>query len=465
MAHADDRADALSLQASDEDLSLEEGPRAQKGEGGRPRGKEGARPRGKEGSRALEMKGNRSPDRRHKKKRTTRRAHPPTSSSSSSSDSSSSSSSTSSSASRRARPPTRRAPKVRRLQSPSPMTSGSRSSSGSSTSQTSCTSGRSSDHVPRRRSRSPRHHKRRYRRSDRHEVRGRDKPGHSLQSLERNICTQGHPPPPTQNGSRSHDVIDAAGRALTVDNDLGEPISDNLAQFITQVFVNKPNEEIIKDKAGQYKKPANCLALRWPITNEEIWKSLNSATKKTDTKMTNIQIMVTKAAAAVAECLDKQATTAPPAHTQLLLDALIMLGRAHQSLTLQRREQQKPALPREYKSLCDISQAHPNNTLSKFLYGDDIRKKMKEAKEERSLLYSLSQSSHPAPKARRFGSKYRPSGGQSHSRPFLGGRKGFSANYRPYNYNKKSRGGSGYYGKSQNGQGRGGGQSGSRPRL
>ena len=33
MAHADDRADALSLQASDEDLSLEEGPRAQEEEG------------------------------------------------------------------------------------------------------------------------------------------------------------------------------------------------------------------------------------------------------------------------------------------------------------------------------------------------------------------------------------------------------------------------------------------------
>lgn len=214
-----------------------------------------------------------------------------------------------------------------------------------------------------------------------------------------------------------------AGRDLEEDTEVGDEIDKFLANFVKKVFVEKPNETKIKEKVVSYKKPANCTYLTAPLTNPEVWKVLDTRTKKTDTKLTNIQVMMTKASIAITKCATKLAQSNTEL-TKPLLDALTMLGRAHQCMTMQRKDQQKSSMPADLKALGDPTDASTSSS-SPYLYGDDIKKKIKELKEQKSLLASLKDQ----PKY----SHHRRYSGQRNARPFLGVRRGQYGGNQQYN--------------------------------
>ncbi|GFS09447.1 hypothetical protein ElyMa_003037900 [Elysia marginata] len=82
-----------------------------------------------------------------------------------------------------------------------------------------------------------------------------------------------------------------------------------------------------------------------------------------------------------------------------------LLGHTHQHLTAFRKDAQRYALPRDFKDVCNVEASD-----SKFLYGDDIKKSLREAKEDKRLTYSQSLQFDNSPKRQK-------------TRPFLGQRK------------------------------------------
>lgn len=170
-----------------------------------------------------------------------------------------------------------------------------------------------------------------------------------------------------------------AREELDRDEEVSDPVGDDLAAFIAKVFSSKSKEAKLKEKAGQYLYPNNCLTLTVPMTNPEIWAILKSYVKKTDTKVTSIQRYVAKGATAVLKCVDKMAGRGNDEMKELL-DGLTFLGHAFQCLSMHRRDLQKYALPSDIRGICDLSEScQPPSDL---LYGNEVKRLMKEAREQ-----------------------------------------------------------------------------------
>ncbi|GFO29338.1 hypothetical protein PoB_005584300 [Plakobranchus ocellatus] len=170
-------------------------------------------------------------------------------------------------------------------------------------------------------------------------------------------------------------LFKAAGEEFEEDNETSGPVSADLSSFINKVFTKKTKVEKLRDKASALKRPENCPHLATPLTNPEIWAVPKSHAKRNDSELTAIQSYVGKSAVAIAQCADALAAT-HPGETKNLIDALTLLGYAHQCLTLQRKDHQRYALPWDMRGICDPSgETHT----SQYLYGDDIRKTIWEA--------------------------------------------------------------------------------------
>ncbi|XP_012934980.1 uncharacterized protein LOC106011106 [Aplysia californica] len=230
-------------------------------------------------------------------------------------------------------------------------------------------------------------------------------------------------PTPTQTPSASssnqreseeirNSIFNVAGQEFEEDEDTSGPVSEELAEFIHKIFSKTGKGEKLREKAKLYSRPDNCPGLGTPLTNPEIWAVLKGSAKRIDTKLTAIQNLVGKSAVAVAQCADELAKS-DPALTKRLIDALALLGHAHKCLTLQRKDRQKYALPSDIRAICDPS-VEENAETSKFLYGDDVKKALKEAKESKRLTSSLKADYTPYSFKRRSANNFNKPG-----RPFL----------------------------------------------
>ena len=77
-----------------------------------------------------------------------------------------------------------------------------------------------------------------------------------------------------------------------------------------------------------------------------------------------------------------------PAHTQLLeqsIDSLAMLAHTYAQLTQLKKNQIRPALKPEYSAICSLEESRE----SMFLFGDDLPKALKEAKESSQISSSI----------------------------------------------------------------------------
>ena len=189
-------------------------------------------------------------------------------------------------------------------------------------------------------------------------------------------------------------------------------------------------ESKLRDKMSKYPIPQNCPEFKAPTLNEELTEKgyLDRYTRKNDTRVLNVQRMVSCAAAAMISAADKlhklaselaahigvghtaradDALSLTTANEVLTIegDVIAILGMAHQKLNLRREHQLQSILPKELASICTSDSLPPSDKL----FGGDLEKALKSARES----FKLTNKSH-------FGKRFQPYQRQQQAgNPFL----------------------------------------------
>ena len=178
------------------------------------------------------------------------------------------------------------------------------------------------------------------------------------------------------------DILGHIDQELDAEESSGLVLDERLASIIAKRF-NKPlNPDLLDRKQNLYKRAKNCSSVKVPKVNTEIWRTLQRVQKTKDIRMANLQKTLLKSVNALAEVSNdllknrKSQDTNSNQTLVKLTDAIALIGHAAHELTIKRRDQMRPAMKREYASLCS-----DNSPASDLLFGDDLGKKLKEAKQ------------------------------------------------------------------------------------
>ena len=182
-------------------------------------------------------------------------------------------------------------------------------------------------------------------------------------------------------------VLDDLAKSLGGDNDDKSPdLQTKLAEIITKRWGKKLAPGKLNGLIEKYNTPGNCPLLICKKVNPQIWGTLSQGTKRDDVHLYNLQETIVKAVFAslqtTSALVSKDQGTE---HTQLLgqsIDSQAMLAHAYARLTQLRKNQIRPALKPEYS-------AAEESRESLFLFGDDLPKVLKEAKESSNISSSI----------------------------------------------------------------------------
>ena len=227
------------------------------------------------------------------------------------------------------------------------------------------------------------------------------------------------PEEPGSDDADTEDIMLIIEKEIDEDKERGPPVSDKLAKIMNKRFQNRLDEPTMKNKIERYKTPGNCEETVPPIINRELLQphiGLKRTAKRDDARLMTAQKMITRASTAIAVGVDKLHHFASSADKnsdvdfkkmtnkviENCLDACAFLGNAQQDLTLRRRFQMYKDLPLDIRSIC----YHKGESgQSGQLFGDDLPRQMKEARDAHRLSQARNRGSfHPG------------------RRPFLGGR-------------------------------------------
>ena len=140
----------------------------------------------------------------------------------------------------------------------------------------------------------------------------------------------------------------------------------------------------------------------------EIWRTISHQTKSADLKLQNMQALVQKSFAVIANTADNlyknQTEKDEKVVSQTIKDsirkcagAVVYLGKTHQDILHLRREKIDPELNQNYKQLTFKTEDHP-----KLLFGDDLPKTIKDVSETNEVDPSSTQRHQPALKREMF---------------------------------------------------------------
>ena len=169
----------------------------------------------------------------------------------------------------------------------------------------------------------------------------------------------------------------------------GLPVQQQLADIANRRWGKNLSADKIKALIDRYKRPENCPDIVPIRVNNEIWATLLPAKKSADFQLANIQQTIRKVAFIILQTADELLPqTKGQANKDLatrVVDGIAMLGHVSCELSKLRRGQIRPALRPEISSICtaDIG----NGPL---LFGSDLSKQLKEAKETNDIGQSLS---------------------------------------------------------------------------
>ena len=172
-----------------------------------------------------------------------------------------------------------------------------------------------------------------------------------------------------------------------IDDELvGAKISQRLANIASKRWgITLPSDKL-KPLLAKHVKPENCPDITMLRVNPEIWEQLNNFRCQADLRVSNIQQVLQKATFGILKVCDKLVTQQPRADKETLaanVDAIALLWHAVGELSRLRREQIKPALKPEFHSLC--TQANESGSRSDLLFGADLAKQVRDAKDTNKI--------------------------------------------------------------------------------
>ncbi|XP_072170912.1 uncharacterized protein [Diadema setosum] len=215
--------------------------------------------------------------------------------------------------------------------------------------------------------------------------------------------------------------------------DTGLPVDEDLASSTTYLISHPLEEKVLEETASKYPAPSNCVYLATPKVNGPIWDNLPQHTRSRDAKLQRVQKSLTKGLSALIQSFPS------PQLTDTQQDTLALLCNANFELNSLRKELIKPDMAATYSHLCK-----PSTPVTKFLFGDELGKRMKDLKEEQKAASGVMRNPISRPQSSTYhpyrgaafskrqyrsagwtassaASTHRPTAGGS-SRPFLGQR-------------------------------------------
>ena len=208
-------------------------------------------------------------------------------------------------------------------------------------------------------------------------------------------------------GATTDSQTDANDELLTelsaglIDNEKkGPKVTKQPADIVNKRWAKKPAPEKITSILEKYSQPKNCSEVTVTRVNPEIWAPLNAAQRKADLRMANLQQALQKATFATVMTTDKLLNMKnDPKNTSLQFNELItnnvdvvaLLGHAADELSHLRQEKLKPALKPVYHALCSPETL---TACSKYLFGDNLAKQIRDAKETNRIGNAVGSSKH-----------------------------------------------------------------------
>ncbi|XP_028408729.1 uncharacterized protein LOC114531295, partial [Dendronephthya gigantea] len=183
------------------------------------------------------------------------------------------------------------------------------------------------------------------------------------------------------NDQPDSDLLRDLANALEEDEPTGESVNQPLADIANKRWGKQLGSDKVKALLTKYKRPENCRDITEVRVNPEIWGQLSSQKKKTDLQLSNFQQIARKLLFAnlqmtntllAGQQIDSKSVLAQS------VDSIALLGHMNHNLSQLRRDQIRPALKPEYVSICSSSADHED---SKLLFGDDLPKRLRDAKE------------------------------------------------------------------------------------
>ena len=239
-------------------------------------------------------------------------------------------------------------------------------------------------------------------------------------------------PQVNDHGNLDENLLKELDESLDQKEAIGPPVQKQLAEITNKRWGQNLTPERVKMLKARYSTPGNCTNMIPIKVNSEIWKQLTSAKRKTDLQLSNLQETVRRVATAILQTADELLPQTKDDVAKNLaarsIDSVAMLGHTSHMISQLRREQIRPALKQEYASICT---AEPTN--APLLFGDDLVKQLKEAKETNSITQNLAKDAMK---------KYSVGGGRNQytaGRPFqsTSSYTGYQSNNRYNNYNNK----------------------------
>ena len=226
----------------------------------------------------------------------------------------------------------------------------------------------------------------------------------------------------------------------SIDTQLGEKVLEVLAKRVVKHF-QVDTKTISNDLLNRLKLPSNCAAIAVPMMNTEI-KNLTSfeSVRISERRLYNTQLHLQRATSAIANMVnmllmaDQEGKMADSkALTRIALDGITVLGQAQVSLSLARKQNIKSILADDVKDICSA-----NRKQTQFLFGDDLAKAIKEAKDIHRMTNSLTNRKTTTSK-RQAGRSFAANNqrGGKHT-PFLGRGRAAARGKRNPQYRKQS---------------------------
>ncbi|CAB3991207.1 Hypothetical predicted protein [Paramuricea clavata] len=194
------------------------------------------------------------------------------------------------------------------------------------------------------------------------------------------------------------DLLQELEQQFSEDKSLGSAVGKKLATIAINRWTEKLSPDKIKEINEKYKQPLNCEAMRVSRINPEIRSQISQHKNKTDLRLSKTQQNVQKAVFAtlqMAETLSakKQHSALTEnkkgndreALLRIAVNLIAMLEHMNADVMSMRQESIKPALKPEFQKICHAT-VPPN---SKFFFGDDLAKLVRDSKEINSIASTL----------------------------------------------------------------------------